>query len=68
MPIDSPLLDAAAAAEFLGLSESTLAKLRLSGGGPQYCKLGRRVVYRRDDLLEWVSARVRRSTSESPSP
>lgn len=32
------------AARLVGLSESTLAKLRLNGNGPVYCKLGRRVV------------------------
>jgi len=38
------------AARFVGLSESTLAKLRLNGNGPVYCKLGRRVLYRPADL------------------
>jgi hypothetical protein len=36
----------------------------LTGGGPRYCKLGRRVVYRSEDLLAWVAARVVTSTSE----
>jgi len=52
------------AARFLGLSPSTLAKLRLRGDGPAYCKLGRRVVYLRRDLEEWLSSHRRRSTSE----
>jgi predicted DNA-binding transcriptional regulator AlpA len=33
------------AANFLGLSASWLAKLRLSGEGPLYLKVGRRVRY-----------------------
>jgi hypothetical protein len=33
-----------AAARLVNLSESTLTKLRLTGGGPSYLKLGRRVV------------------------
>jgi hypothetical protein len=37
-------LIAGEAAKLLGLAPSTLAKLRLSGNGPVYCKLGRRVV------------------------
>jgi excisionase family DNA binding protein len=52
------------AARVLGLSASTLAKLRLTGGGPIYSKLGRRVLYRIDDLEEWVRARRYGSTSE----
>ncbi|MCW5685513.1 MAG: helix-turn-helix domain-containing protein [Pseudolabrys sp.] len=53
------------AADFLELSESTLAKLRLTGNGPAYCKLGRRVVYRRTDLEAWLQSRVTRDTSDA---
>lgn len=53
------------AAFLLGLSASTLAKMRLAGSGPQYAKLGRRAVaYDRVDLERWVSQRKRNSTSE----
>lgn len=53
------------AAEALSLSPSTLAKMRLSGDGPNYCKMGgRRVGYRPADLEAWLAARVHRSTSE----
>ena len=53
------------AADWLGLSPSTMAKLRLSGDGPVFIKLGaRRVGYRQVDLEAWVNAHVRRSTSE----
>jgi predicted DNA-binding transcriptional regulator AlpA len=38
------------AAKRVGLSASTLAKLRLKGAGPAFSKLGRRVVYRQQDL------------------
>jgi hypothetical protein len=42
-----------------------LAKLRVSGGGPTYYKVGGKiVVYDRADLDEWLSARRRTSTSE----
>jgi excisionase family DNA binding protein len=53
------------AARFLGLSRSTLAKLRLIGNGPAYCKLGRRVVYRPSDLEAWLKARVTQDTSDA---
>ena len=58
------LLNATEAAQHLRLSKSTLAKLRLYGTGPEFTKLGRRVVYRLIDLEEWVSANKHSSTSE----
>jgi hypothetical protein len=58
------VLAASEAARALNLSQSTLAKLRLSGKGPVYCKLGRRVVYRVRDLDDWLTDRLRRSTSD----
>ncbi|MFD0985506.1 helix-turn-helix transcriptional regulator [Methyloligella solikamskensis] len=65
MSIESPLvLNAADVARRLNLSVSTLAKMRLSGAGPAYSKLGRRVVYRLDDLEAWIAANRFRSTSE----
>ena len=58
-------LAAADAADLLGLAPSTLAKLRLSGNGPIYCKLGRRIVYRLADLEAWLEARVACNTSDA---
>ena len=58
------VLDAVQTAEWLGLSVSTLAKMRLFGNGPVYSKLGRRVVYRPEDIDAWVSENRYRSTSE----
>ncbi|HEV2899894.1 MAG TPA: DNA-binding protein [Pseudaminobacter sp.] len=46
-----------------GLSVSTLEKLRLTGGGPRYIKLGRAVVYDPLDLDAWLDANRRKSTS-----
>ncbi|MCX7309751.1 MAG: helix-turn-helix domain-containing protein [Afipia sp.] len=59
------VLRARDAARLVGLSESTLAKLRLNGNGPAYCKLGRRVVYRRTDLADWLQSRITRDTSDA---
>ena len=56
-----------AAAKYLGLSPRTLEKMRLTGDGPQYYKLGRAVVYDTYDLDRWVSGRARRSTSDTDS-
>jgi predicted DNA-binding transcriptional regulator AlpA len=57
-------LDTPTAATFLKLSQSTLTKRRLTGGGPRYLKLGRRVVYARRALEEWARAHERASTSD----
>jgi len=59
------VVTAAEAARVVGLSESTLAKLRLNGNGPIYCKLGRRVVYRIADLEQWLQSRTTRDTSDA---
>lgn len=51
------------AARYLGLSASTLAKLRMNGTGPSFSKLGRRVVvYRISDLDDWIARNRRIST------
>ncbi len=61
----SPKLRPPAAAEYLGLSASTLAKMRLRGDGPIYSKAGPRVVdYDLADLESWLTARKRSSTSD----
>jgi predicted DNA-binding transcriptional regulator AlpA len=52
------------AADYCGSSASTFEKLRLTGGGPVYLKIGRRVVYRIEDLDAWLAANRRHSTSE----
>ena len=65
MTTQNPIvLNAGQVAERLGLSASTLAKMRLSGDGPAYAKLGRRVVYRPDDIDAWIASNRYRSTSE----
>jgi predicted DNA-binding transcriptional regulator AlpA len=54
------------AAEYVGLSRSTLAKMRLRGDGPFYSKAGPRiVVYDVADLEDWLAKRRRRSTSDT---
>ena len=61
----TPKLRPPAAAEYLGLSASTLAKMRLRGDGPIYAKAGPRVVvYDLRDLESWLAARKRTSTSD----
>jgi predicted DNA-binding transcriptional regulator AlpA len=54
-----------AAAEHLGLTKSTLDKLRHFGGGPRYFKLGRTVVYDVADLNAWRAERSRTCTNDN---
>ena len=58
-------LSAREAAEFLRLSPSTLAKLRMRGDGPAYHKLARKVVYSRDELIDWIGKFRRTNTSQA---
>lgn len=60
------LLNERAAATLLGYSVRALQNWRVRGGGPAFVKVSTRSVrYRRGDLVAWVRARIRRSTSES---
>jgi len=63
----SPYMPQERAADFLGLSPKTLERFRVEGRGPAFLKLGRRVVYSRDDLVKWAEAQRRHSTSD-PGP
>jgi predicted DNA-binding transcriptional regulator AlpA len=65
MKADHSLLNAKDAAKELSLSPSTLAKMRIYGGGPKYLKLGRRVVYAPQDLAAWLDANRKASTSDA---
>lgn len=62
--ISSPLLRSEQAARYLGLSNATLEKWRLTGGGPRFSRLGRAVVYRREELDAFVQSHKAGSTSE----
>jgi predicted DNA-binding transcriptional regulator AlpA len=53
------------AANYTGLSESTLAKRRLYGLPPAFLRLGGRAIgYSVDDLNTWLESCRRRSTSQ----
>jgi hypothetical protein len=64
MTTHDPITLIAGEAPIQGLHR-VLAKLRLSGNGPVYCKLGRRVLYRREDLEAWLETRIARHTSDA---
>lgn len=59
------ILRTADAADYLGLSSSTLEKMRVYGTGPEFVRIGLRSVgYTLEALELWVNARRRRSTSD----
>jgi excisionase family DNA binding protein len=45
------------AAQRLGVAKGFLEKLRMTGGGPPFLKIGHKVVYERAALEAWVGAR-----------
>lgn len=58
-------LDTKNAAQYLGLSQKTLAMMRSAGTGPRFVKRGR-VFYFREDLDAWLMERPRvRTTAEA---
>jgi predicted DNA-binding transcriptional regulator AlpA len=52
------------AAAYLKSSPSTLAKRRLCGDGPKFCRIGRAVRYRTSDLEDFMARTRVLSTSE----
>jgi predicted DNA-binding transcriptional regulator AlpA len=58
------LLNQREVAKRLRLSERTLERLRVTGDGPPFCKLGRRVLYRLADIDTWITTHIINSTSE----
>ena len=61
-PAPSDLLTITEAAEILRSPVATLRYWRHLGTGPDSFRLGRRVLYRRADLLAWVDAQHDRET------
>lgn len=59
------LWNTAQVAQFLNLTPRGIEAMRLRGGGPPYCRLGRsRVSYFPADVRQWARARVKSSTSD----
>ena len=61
----SPFLTVVEAAAYLRVSKNYLDKLRVTGGGPEFFRLGRKkVVYHKAHLDAWMAARRYGSTTE----
>ncbi len=63
--MNTPVTDTHGAAERTGLAVATLEKLRCTGRGPRFAKIGRAVRYRVADLDDWVASHVVANTSQS---
>lgn len=61
------LIDEKEAAEMIGLAVPTLrsGRTRGSNSSPPFYRIGNRIKYDADELVEWVKARRARSTSEA---
>ena len=64
----SPYLTSQDAADLLRLSVRTLERMRVEGNGPRFLKAGNgkrsRVLYRLEDVQNWLEAQAYHSTSE----
>ncbi|MBM4640464.1 DNA-binding protein [Rhodococcus hoagii] len=63
---ESPLATPAEVAVFLRTTTAKLANDRYRGVGPKFVKHGRRVLYRWDEVSEWVNANMIQRTDERP--
>jgi hypothetical protein len=51
-----------------GPTTNTLAQWRMTGAGPTFIRIGRRVRYRPDDVNAWIDSQARRSTCDPGRP
>jgi hypothetical protein len=67
--MDRPIkhMNQAALALRWNLSQRTLERWRWFGIGPQYLKIGGRVVYRTQDVEAFEAAQLRQGTNAAPS-
>lgn len=49
----------------LGLSVASIEKKAIEGGGPPYRKFGRRCLYRKGDVIQWLDANSQRVQNTS---
>lgn len=63
--MNEQLLTTEQAAERLGVTGSHLEKMRVTGGGPDFVKMGRTVRYEPTALQNWIAICRRRSTSQT---
>ena len=60
-------LSVKAAAAYVPVAKGTLDRLRLSGGGPRFIKIGKKVLYDLADLDAWIEDHKQANTADAPS-
>ncbi len=63
--INDPYQTPHEAAAYMRTATSTLAKHRLYGTGPAFCRVGRSIRYRTSDLDKYMESKLQRSTFET---
>lgn len=63
--MDVRMMTQAIAAEGLTLSPRSLEKMRTTGRGPKYIKVGRRVLYDPRDVAAWLESHKVSNTAEA---
>jgi hypothetical protein len=51
-------------AKYLHTNTDSLAQMRYLGNGPKFVKVGRRVLYNWDDVLEWIAKNTIQRTDD----
>lgn len=59
-----PILTSKETAEYLGITENALAKLRMDGRSPAFFKVGRAVRYRWSAIQQWIDEKTATSTDD----
>ncbi len=58
------LLTAKTLSERIAVTTGCLAKWRITGQGPTFVRIGRRIAYRPEAVNDWLASRTVNSTSE----
>lgn len=62
------LLRPAKVAEILDTSTKTLERLRANGSGPEFVRVGRRVLYPEDAVEAWLASKRSSNAAQSARP
>lgn len=62
--MSTPLTPDDLAARYPGTSRQSWAQMRYLGTGPKYFKVGRKIFYRSEDVIDWEAANLRTRTDD----
>ena len=64
--MDDTYLTSEEVASLMHVSRRTLARWRQEGKGPAFFKVGRRFLYRKQDISDWTESEVQQWTQPCP--